>query len=244
MEPPQPGTPRNYAMPFGVLQKGRTMSYDSRYIHVIQLLRITGLHAAKVAFVKDEDNLVDDPLDAKWFDTYDAALKYRTYMEVKNCFSKFTYEPGSVCVMTFGVNATLLGQMPTLKSKPWCPNLVHDELLAQEVKDTSDQHGQDVERVTEDSEGQIVIKGPAIPDITAQSMTTVQYAISFGGGVRRFYAESAYGNTSLKLEDATRYGSFSEALDAATKMKANEINEDIQIHEIIQTTKVGRAVTV
>ena len=109
------------------------MRDDSRYIHVIQLIRITGLNEAKVSFIKDEDILADDPLDAMWFDTYDAALKYRTYMEVKNCFSKFTYEPGSVCVMTFRVTAALLGQMPTLKSKPWYPRLVQEELLAQEV---------------------------------------------------------------------------------------------------------------
>lgn len=220
------------------------MRDDSRYIHVIQLLRLTGMNEAKVSFIKDEDILADDPLDAMWFDTYDAALKYRTYMEVKNCFSKFTYEPGSVCVMTFRVSVALLGQMPTLKSTPWYPHLVQEERLAPEVKDASSEHGKDEERVTEDSEGKIVLKGLAVADITAQSMTTVQYAISFGGGVRRFYAESSYGNTSSKLENATRYGSFSEALDVATNIKANRNFEDIQIHEIIQTTRVGRAVTV
>ena len=220
------------------------MRDDSRYIHVIQLIRITGMNEAKVSFIKDEDILADDPLDAMWFDTYDAALKYRTYMEVKNCFSKFTYEPESVCVMTFRVSVALLGQMPALKSTPWYPHLMQEELLSQEVKDANGEHGQDEERVTEDSEGKIVMKGLAVSDITAQSITTVQYAISFGGGARRFYAESAYGNTSLKLENATQYGSFSEALDVATNIKANRRFEDIQIHEIIQTVRVGRAVTV
>lgn len=92
----------------------------------------------------------------------------------------------------------------------------------------------------------IVITGKAITDITDQTVTTTEYAISAPdcpGSTRRFFAEGTYGNFSTRLFEATRYKSFTEALDMVDNLKNNVHCSDIQIHEIKIVISIGRTVS-
>lgn len=199
----------------------KTPYQDQKYIHVVQFLRPKNFDNTEIVYVRDDKAIVTDPLDATWFVTYDAAAKYRTYLQEHNVLDM--YCPGTITVTTFAVHATLLGQQPTLKSKDWKPIIGH-----------------------EDDMDKTAITGKAITDITDQTVTTTEYAISatgYPGGARRFFAEGAYGNFSTRLSEATHYQSFSEALDKVDILKKKNDCTDIQIHEIVNTVSVGRTVT-
>lgn len=198
----------------------KTPYQNQKYIHVVRFLRPKNLDNTEIVYVRDDKSIVTDPLDAKWFVTYDAAVKYRTYLQEHNVLDK--YCPSTITVVTFAVHATLLGQQPTLKSKDWKPIIGH-----------------------EDDMDKTVITGKAITDITDQTVTTTEFAISatdYPGSTRRFFAEGAYGNFSTRLSEATHYRLFSEALDRVDILKKNDCT-DIQIHEIISTVSVGRTVS-
>jgi len=191
-----------------------------KYIHVVQFLRPKNFENTEIVYVRDDKSIVTDPLNAKWFGTYGAAVKYRTYLQEHHVLDK--YCPGTINVVTFEVHATLLGQQPTLKSTGWKPIIGSED---------------DMEKT--------VITGKAIIDITGQTVTTTEYAISainYPGGTRWFFAEGAYGNFSTRLSEATHYQLFSEALDRVDILKKNDCT-DIQIHEIVNTVSVGRTVT-
>lgn len=193
---------------------------DQKYIHVVQFLRPKNFDNIEIVYVRDDKSIVTDPLDAKWFVTYDAAVKYRTYLQEHNVLDK--YCPSTITVATFAVHATLLGQQPTLKSKDWKPIIGCED---------------DMEKT--------VITGKAIIDIADQTVTTTEFAISatdYPGSTRRFFAEGACGNFSTRLSEATHYRVFSEALDRVDILKKSGCT-DIQIHEIINTVSVGRTVT-
>jgi len=92
----------------------------------------------------------------------------------------------------------------------------------------------------------MTVNGKATIDITDQTFTTTEYAISaisdYNGSMRRFFAEPAYGNFSMKLSEATRYKTFTEALDKVDVLKKYHCN-NLQIHEIIIDVRVGRTVS-
>lgn len=90
----------------------------------------------------------------------------------------------------------------------------------------------------------MTINGKATIDITDQTVTTTEYAISdYCGSLRRFFAASAYGNFSMRLSEATRYKTFTEALDMVDNLKKNAGCEELQIHEIVIEVRVGRTVS-
>lgn len=89
----------------------------------------------------------------------------------------------------------------------------------------------------------VTVNGKSVIDITDQTVTTTEYAISANVcNSRKFFAAPAYGNFSLKLYEATRYKTFTEALDQVDILKKYDCT-DIQIHEIIIDVHVGRTVS-
>lgn len=90
----------------------------------------------------------------------------------------------------------------------------------------------------------MTVNGKATIDITDQTVTTTEYAISecYDGHLRRFFAASAYGNFSMRLSEATRYKTFTEALDQVDILKKSDCN-DLQIHEVVIEVHVGRTVS-
>ena len=195
----------------------KTPYQDQKYIHVVQFLRPKNFDNIEIVYVRDDKTIVADPLDARWFDTYGAAVNYRTYLQEYKVLEKFS--PSEITAVTFAVHATQLGQQPTLKSKDWNPIMENED---------------DMEKT--------VITGKAIPDITDQTLDSVEYAVSVGGGLRKFVSDTTYDKVTFRLDEAARYKCFSDALDQAEELRNRQLL-DIQIHEIKTEVKVGRTVT-
>lgn len=201
------------------------MNSTQKYVHVVQFLTYSGWNESRIAYVKDGTTSVDDPLEAMWFSTYEAASNYKATLLKDGALDKFSYAPGSVSVMTFEVQMAAIGEQHTLKSEGWKP------VMNQESDKTE----------TEPAE-KVVITGKAIPDITDQTLESVEYAVSVGGGLRKFVSDTTYDKVTFRLDEAARYKCFSDALDQAEELKNRQLL-DIQIHEIKTEVKVGRTVT-
>ncbi|MBR2305667.1 MAG: hypothetical protein IKA48_00395 [Fibrobacter sp.] len=98
-------------------------------------------------------------------------------------------------------------------------------------------------------ENRLVIEGVA--DCSAeqallkQTFTRVEYVISAcypETHKREFFAALEYGNFTRDISKATRYSTFTEALDKVDILKKNDL-ENIQIHEFNTTMSIGRTVT-
>ena len=202
------------------------MSASEKYVHIVQLLRFDSFFATHLEYVKDDTTVVSDPLDARWFSTYEAASNYKATLLKDGALKKFSYVPGSAAVITFELHMASIGQQRTLKSEGWKP-VMYQESTKNE---------------TEPAE-KVVITRKAIPDITDQTIESVEYAVSIGGGLRKFVSDTTYDKVTFRLDEATRYKCFSDALDEAEELK-NRTMLDIQIHEIKTEVKVGRTVTV
>lgn len=201
------------------------MNSAQKYVHVVQLLNFVGWNNSRMAYVKDGTTIVDDPLEAMWFSTYEAASNYKATLLKDGALDKFSYEPGSVSVMTFAVHMAAIGEQHTLKSEGW------NHAMNQESDKTESEPAE-----------KVVITGKVIPDITEQTIGSVEYAVSVGGGLRKFVSDTNYDKVTFRLDEAARYKCFSDALDQAEELRNRQLL-DIQIHEIKTEVKVGRTVT-
>ena len=201
------------------------MNSTQKYVHVVQFLNFAGWNESRMAYVKDGTTIVDDPLDAMWFSTYDSASNYKALLLKYGALDKFSYEPGSVSVMTFAVHMACIGEQLTLKSEGWKPTM-----------------NQESDKTESEPAEKVVITGKAIPDITDQTLESVEYAVSVGGGLRKFVSDTTYDKVTFRLDEAARYKCFSDALDQAEELRNRQLL-DIQIHEIKTEVKVGRTVT-
>ena len=77
------------------------------------------------------------------------------------------------------------------------------------------------------------------------AFTMVEYVISAcypENHKREFFAALEYGNFTKDISKATRYSTFTEALDKVDVLKKSNL-ENIQIHEFNTTMSIGRTVT-
>ena len=201
------------------------MNSTQKYVHVVQFLKYSGWNESRIAYVKDGTTIVDDPLDAMWFSTYDAASNYKALLLKYGALDKFSDAPGSVSVMTFAVHMACIGEQHTLKSEGWKPTM-----------------NQESDKPESEPAEKVVITENVIPDITEQTIGSVEYAVSVGGGLRKFVSDTTYDKVTFRLDEAARYKCFSDALDQAEELRNRQLL-DIQIHEIKTEVKVGRTVT-
>ena len=78
-----------------------------------------------------------------------------------------------------------------------------------------------------------------------QTFTMVEYVISAcypENHERAFFAVLERGNFTKDISKATRYSTFTEALDKVDVLKKSYL-ENIQIHEFNTTMSIGRTVT-
>ena len=201
------------------------MNSTQKYVHVVQFLEYNGWNKSRMAYVKDGTAIVDDPLDAMWFSTYEAASNYKATLLKDGALDKFAYAPGSVSVMTFEVQMAAIGEQHTLKSEGWKPAM-----------------NQESDKTAAEPAEKVVITGKAIPDITDQTLESIEYTVSVGGGLKKFVSDTTYDKVTFRLDEATRYKCFSDALDKAAELRNRHIMI-VQIHEIKTEVKVGRTVT-
>lgn len=98
-------------------------------------------------------------------------------------------------------------------------------------------------------ENTLVIEGvvdcSAEQRLLKQTFTTVEYVISARypeTHERAFFAVLERGNFTKEISKATRYSTFTEALDKVDVLKKSHL-ENIQIHEFNTTLSIGRTVT-
>lgn len=98
-------------------------------------------------------------------------------------------------------------------------------------------------------ENKLIIEGvadcSAEQTLLKQTFTSVEYVISAcypESHKREFFAVSEYGNFTKDISKATRYSTFTEALDKVDVLKKSYL-ENIQIHEFNTTMSIGRTVT-
>jgi hypothetical protein len=98
-------------------------------------------------------------------------------------------------------------------------------------------------------ENKLIIEGPvdcsAEQTLLKQTFTMVEYVISAcypENHERRFFAVLERGNFAKDISKATRYSTFTEALDKVDVLKKSYL-ENIQIHEFNTTMSIGRTVT-
>ncbi len=95
----------------------------------------------------------------------------------------------------------------------------------------------------------LLIEGPvdcsAEQTLLKQTFTRVEYVISAcypGTNIREFFAVLERGNFTRDISKATRYSTFTEALDKVDVLKKSDL-VNIQIHEFNTTMSIGRTVT-
>jgi hypothetical protein len=95
----------------------------------------------------------------------------------------------------------------------------------------------------------LVIEGVAVCNdeqtLLKQTFTRVEYVISAcfpENHKREFFAVLECGNFTKNISNATRYSTFTEALDKVDVLKKSSL-ENIQIHELNTTMSIGRTVT-
>lgn len=95
----------------------------------------------------------------------------------------------------------------------------------------------------------LVIEGVAVcsaeQTLLKQTFTVVEYVISAcypENHERAFFAVLERGNFSKDISKATRYSTFTEALDKVDVLKKSDL-ENIQIHEFNTPMSIGRTVT-
>ena len=95
----------------------------------------------------------------------------------------------------------------------------------------------------------LVIEGVAVcsseQTLLKQTFTRVEYVISAcfpENHKREFFAALEFGNFTRDISKATRYSTFTEALDKVDVLKNSDL-ENIQIHEFKTTMSIGRTVT-
>jgi hypothetical protein len=98
-------------------------------------------------------------------------------------------------------------------------------------------------------ENRLVIEGvadcSAEQTLLKQTFTSVEYVISAcypESHKREFFAVLERGNFTKDISKATRYSTFTEALDKVDVLKKSYL-ENIQIHEFNTTMSIGRTVT-
>lgn len=98
-------------------------------------------------------------------------------------------------------------------------------------------------------ENKLIIEGPvdcsAEQTLLKQTFTIVEYVISAcypENHERRFFAVLERGNFTKDISKATRYSTFTDALDKVDVLKKSYL-ENIQIHEFNTTMSIGRTVT-
>ncbi len=107
-------------------------------------------------------------------------------------------------------------------------------------------------------ENELIIEGPvdcsAEQTLLKQTFTTVEYVISAcypENHERKFFAVLEMGNFTKDISKATRYSTFTEALDKVDVLKHSYLVdvlkhsylENIQIHEFKTSMCIGRTVT-
>ena len=98
-------------------------------------------------------------------------------------------------------------------------------------------------------ENKLIIEGVAVcsdeQTLLKQTFTRVAYVISAchpENHKREFFAVLEFGNFTRDISKATKYRTFTEALDKVDVLKKSSL-ENIQIHELNTTMSIGRTVT-